>query len=172
MAAVPIACLSTALLIHFRTPDTYIGYIIMCQILKAVSGGTVIICEQLAVMAAVPHNDITVMLALVALTSSVGRSVGEALSGGIWTNQLPGLLERYLPDEEQDNATYIYGSLSIQLGYEWGSAARDAIVHAYGDIQRHMVIAGACFMPLALACVLLWKNVNVAKTKQTQGHVF
>ena len=144
----------------------------MCQILKAVSGGTIIICEQLAVMAAVPHNEVTVMLALVALTSSVGRSIGGAISGGIWTNQLPGLLERYLPEEEQGNAAEIYGSLPVQLGYEWGSAARDAIVHAYGDVQRHMIIAGACFMPLALACVLLWKNVNFAKTNQTHGQVF
>ena len=172
MTAVPIACLSVALLIHFRTPDTYIGYIIMCQILKAVSGGTLIICEQLAIMAAVPHNEVTVMLALVALTSSVGRSIGGAISGGIWTNQLPGLLEEYLPEEEKGNAAVIYGSLPVQLGFEWGSEARDAIVHAYGDVQRHMIIAGACFMPLALACVLLWRNTNLSKIKQTHGQVF
>lgn len=112
------------------------------------------------------------MLALVALTSNVGASIGRAISGGIWTNQLPAYLEEYLPEEEKENTMMIYGSLPVQLEYEWGSDTRNAIIRSYGDVQRHMVIAGACFMPLALACVLLWRNVNVGKTKQTRGQVF
>lgn len=144
----------------------------MCQILKAVSGGTIIICEQLAVMSVVAHNEVPVMLALVALTSNVGGSIGRAISGGIWTNQLPEYLAKYLPAEEKDNTMTIYGSLPVQLEYEWGSDTRIAIIRSYADVQRHMVIAGACFMPLALACVLLWRNVNVGKTQQTRGQVF
>lgn len=169
---VPIACLATGLLIHFRQPDTPIRYVIMCQILKACSAGSIIICEQLAVMSVVSHNEITIMLAVVALASSVGRSIGRAISGGIWTNQLPGLLVKYLPESEKANAMTIYGDIKQQLSYAWGSPARDAIVRAYGDVQRHMVIAGAAFMPLALGCVLLWRNVNLTKYKQTEGKVF
>lgn len=172
LAAVPVACLATGLLIHFRYPSTPIRYIIMVQILKAVSGGTIIICEQLAVMSVVSHNEIAVLLALVALATSVGRSIGAAISGGIWTNQLPGRLARYLPEEELENLAVIYGDIKTQLAFAWGSPARDAVVRAYGDVQRNMVIAGAAFMPLALACVLLWKNVNVAKYRQTEGNVF
>lgn len=172
MVAIPIAAMTTGLLIHFRYPGTYIGYIIMCQILKAVSGGTIIICEQLAVMSVVSHNELAVMLAVIGLASSVGRSIGTSISGAIWTNQLPGKLEKYLPEESQGNLTTIFGDLRVQLGYPWGSPTRDAIVSAYGDVQRNMVIAGACFMPLALGCVLLWKNVNVSKFRQTEGKVF
>ncbi|KAH6688420.1 siderophore iron transporter mirB [Plectosphaerella plurivora] len=169
---IPIACLSTGLLIYFRHPDTHIRYIIMCQILKACSAGSIIICEQLAVMSVVSHNEITIMLAVIGLASSVGRSIGRAISGGIWTNQLPGLLLKYLPEDEKVNAAIIYGDITEQLARPWGSPARDAIIHAYGDVQRHMVIAGAAFMPLALGCVLLWKNVNLTKFKQTEGKVF
>lgn len=172
MAAVPVAALATGLLIHFRQPDTYIGYIIMCQILKSVAAGTIIICEQLAVMAVVAHNEITVMLALIGLATSVGRAVGSAISGGIWTNQMPGKMAEYLPDHARENVTTIYGDLRVQLSYEWGSDVRDAIVHAYGDVQRNMVIAGAALMPIAFICVLFWKNVNVSKFKQTEGKIF
>lgn len=112
------------------------------------------------------------MLALVALTSNVGGSIERAISGGICTNQLPEYLEKYLPAEEKENTMTIYGSLPVQLEYEWGSDARKAIIRLYGDMQRHMVIAGAYFMPLALGCVLLWRNVNVGKTQQTRGQVF
>ncbi|KAF6804618.1 siderophore iron transporter [Colletotrichum sojae] len=172
ISAIPVACLSTGLLIHFRTPDTYIGYIIMSQILKAVSAGTIIICEQLAVMAVVKHNEISVMLALIGLATSVGRSVGRAISGGIWTNELPIFLAKYLPEENQADLMTIYGDIEVQLKAAWGSPVRNAIVRAYGDTQRHMVICGAAFMPLALACVFLWKNVNVAKVHQTKGQVW
>ncbi|CRK29547.1 MFS siderochrome iron transporter 1 like protein [Verticillium longisporum] len=172
VAAVPVAALSTGLLIHFRQPDSYIGYIIMCQILKSVSAGTIIICEQLAVMSVVSHNEVTVMLALIGLASSVGRAVGSAISGGIWTNQMPGKIAHYLPESAKANATTIYGDLRVQLSYEWGSEIREAIVTAYGDVQRNMVIAGAALMPIAFACVLLWRNVNVAKFKQTEGKIF
>ncbi|KAH8839333.1 hypothetical protein MCOR27_011676 [Pyricularia oryzae] len=172
MSAVPVALLSTGLLIHFRTPDTYIGYVIMCQVLKACANGTIIICEQLAVMSVVSHNQVAVMLALIGLATSVGSSVGRAISGGIWTNQLLPLLIEKLPEDARANATVIYGSLPVQLSYPFGSPARNAIVAAYGDVQRKMVIAGACLMPLALGAVFLWRNVNVKKTKQTAGQVW
>ncbi|TDZ21535.1 MFS siderochrome iron transporter 1 [Colletotrichum orbiculare MAFF 240422] len=171
-AAIPVACLSTGLLIHFRTPDTYIGYVIMCQILKAVSAGTIIICEQLAVMAVVKHNEVSVMLALIGLATSVGRSIGRAISGAIWTNEFLEFLIKYLPEDAQSNAVTIYGDIKVQLSYAWGSPTRVAIIRAYGAVQRHMVICGAAFMPLALGCVLLWRNVNVSKVHQTKGQVF
>ncbi|TLS28460.1 hypothetical protein PpBr36_01420, partial [Pyricularia pennisetigena] len=169
MSAVPVAVLATGLLIHFRTPDTYIGYVIMCQVLKACANGTIIICEQLAVTSVVSHNQVAVMLALIGLATSVGSSIGRAISGGIWTNQLLPLLTEMLPQDQKANATVIYGSLPVQLSYPFGSPTRSAIVAAYGDVQRKMVIAGACLMPLALAAVFLWRNVNVKKTKQTAG---
>lgn len=144
----------------------------MCQILKAVSAGTIIICEQLAVMSVVEHNEVSVMLALIGLATSVGRSTGRAISGGIWTNEFLDFLIKYLPEDTKGEASTIYGDIKVQLSYAWGTPARDAIVHAYGDVQRHMVICGAAFMPLALGCVFLWKNVNVAKVHQTKGQVF
>ncbi|KAJ5015432.1 Siderophore iron transporter [Colletotrichum sp. SAR 10_99] len=172
MAAIPVACLSTGLLIHFRTPDTYIGYVIMCQILKAVSSGTIIICEQLAVMSVVKHNEVSVMLALIGLATSVGRSIGRAISGAIWTNEFLDKLIKFLPDDAKSDAVTIYGDIKVQLSYAWGSPIRAGIIQAYGAVQRHMVICGAAFMPLALACVFLWKNVNVSKVHQTKGQVF
>ncbi|KAJ0337341.1 hypothetical protein COL922a_006894 [Colletotrichum nupharicola] len=172
MAAIPVACLSTGLLIHFRTPDTYIGYVIICQILKAVSSGTIIICEQLAVMSVVKHNEVSVMLALIGLATSVGRSIGRAISGAIWTNEFLDKLIKFLPNDAKSNAVTIYGDIKVQLSYTWGSPIRAGIIQAYGAVQRHMVICGAAFMPLALACVFLWKNINVSKVHQTKGQVF
>lgn len=79
---------------------------------------------------------------------------------------------KHLPEESKGNFTKIYGSLPVQLSYKWGSPTRNAIVLAYGEVQRKMLIAGSCFLPLALGCVFLWRNVNVKNLHQTKGQVF
>jgi hypothetical protein len=144
----------------------------MTQIFKATTSGTLIICEQLAVMAVVQHNEIAVMIAVIGLFSSIGGGIGRSISGAIWTNQLPGLLEAYLPAETQADLTTIYRSLPVQLSYAWGSPTRDAIVRAYGEVQRKMLIAGVSFLPLALGSVFFSRNINVKKMEQTVGQVF
>lgn len=172
LVAVPISALATGLLIYFRHPGTPVGYIVMTQIFSAFSGGTLVMAEQLAAMSAVPHNEVAVVLALEGLFTSIGGSIGQSISGAIWTNLMPGKLLEYLPAEEKGNASRIYGSLDVQLSYPIGSVARDAIIQAYGYVQRRMLIAGVCFMPLALGCVLLWRNIDVKGKQQTRGVVF
>jgi hypothetical protein len=66
----------------------------------------------------------------------------------------------------------IYASIDEQLGYDWGTPVRDAIVAAYGDTQRVLAIAGASFMPLMLVSIIVWKNLDVRKIEQTTGRVF
>ncbi|KAF7587916.1 hypothetical protein BBP40_006511 [Aspergillus hancockii] len=48
---VPITILGAELMIKFRKPGVNIGYIVMCRIFIAIGGGTMVICEQMTVMA-------------------------------------------------------------------------------------------------------------------------
>lgn len=172
LAAVPIFALSTALLIYFRHPGTPFSLIVMTQILSAFSGGTLVMTEQLAAMSAVPHNEVAIVLALEGLFTSIGGSIGQSISGAIWTNLMPEKLLEYLPAEQKGSMRRIYGSLDVQLSFPVGSPTRDAIIKAYGYVQRRMLISGVCFMPLALGCVLLWRNIDVKGRQQTRGVVF
>lgn len=148
------------------------GYITMCQILNGAAGGILACCMPIAVMAAVSHQEIAVVLALHGLFASIGVGVGLAISGAIWTNLLPSALIRHLPAEFKDQAMTIYGDITVQLGYEFGTPVRDAIIAAYAEVQRLMVIAGACFMPLLFVSIMVWKNYNVKTMVQTKGTVF
>ena len=62
--AVPLFMLALGLMIRYRQPDVNIGIIILCQIFLAFSGATIILCEQVAVMAVVDHQFISVSLAM------------------------------------------------------------------------------------------------------------
>jgi hypothetical protein len=61
-----------------------------------------------------------------------------------------------------------------QMKYADGTPEREAIVGAYADIQRKMVIVGVCFVPLCIVCTWFWRNVNVKKLQkeQTSGNVW
>ncbi|KAI9753681.1 MAG: hypothetical protein M4579_005033, partial [Chaenotheca gracillima] len=71
LAFMPLDILGVGLMIYFRQPDSHIGYVIMCQIFIAFSGGTLVVCEEIAVMAAASHSEVAVVLALLGLFSNI-----------------------------------------------------------------------------------------------------
>jgi cation transporter-like permease len=143
----------------------------MCQIFIAFGGGTLVICEQIAVMAVTSHQYVAVVLAIEGMFSSVGGAIGSAVAAAIWTGVFPGRLERYLPEEEQANLATVVGSITAQMAYPVGSPARDAVNRAYGDAQRYMLISASCVLVIGVAATLAWRNVNVKNFKQVKGTV-
>ncbi|TGO53964.1 hypothetical protein BOTNAR_0281g00080 [Botryotinia narcissicola] len=167
--AVPLQTLGVGLMIHFRQPDQPIGYVIMCQIFIAFSGGTISICEQMAVMAAAPHKGVASMLALIGLFSSVGGAIGVAISGAIYTNKFPAALAQKISDPEL--AAQLYGSLPVQLQYPVGSVERDAVWFAYGESMKWLAVAGVIFLIPCFVFVGMWRDYKVDEIKQVKGTV-
>lgn len=159
----------TGLMIKFREPNTAIGLIVMVEVFHAICGGTLVICEQLAVMAAVPHENLAVGLALLGMITQIGGSVGQTISTAIWTQIVPARLERYLPEELKVQAPSIYASLPTQLAYAWDSVERQAIVKAYGDAQKLMVITGTCALLPCIIWVLMLKNHKLSGHSERKG---
>jgi MFS family permease len=168
---VPVTMLGVGLMIAFRQPDVNIGYIIMCQIFIAFAGGTIVITEQMAVMAATSHQYIAVVLALLGMFSYIGGAIGNTVAAAVWTGVFPVRLAEYLPAEEQANLMSIYGDITVQMSYPKGTAARAAIERAYGDAQRDMLIGGTAILAAAMVCVLLWRDIKVKDFRQVKGNV-
>lgn len=172
LIAVPIYILGQGLMIYFRQPGVSVGFLVMCQIFMAIGGSIIILCEQLAVMAAVEHQQIASVLALLNLFGWLGGAIGNTISGAIWTKSFPQALAELLPPVAKPELEDIYGSLDVQLSYEAGSPSRDLIELAYGFAQKRMLIAGTAIMGLALVWIMLIKNYNVSKMHQVKGRVF
>ncbi|KAL1896119.1 hypothetical protein Sste5346_004861 [Sporothrix stenoceras] len=168
---VPLYVMALGLMIHFRTPNGYIGYVVMCEIFFSVAGSIFILVVQLAVLAAVDHQHVAAVLALLFVTGTTGGAVGGAVSGVIWTNTFEKALERYLPESALPDLVTIYGSLPAQLAYAPGTPERLGIQLAYGYAQTRMLAAGTSIMVLAFAAVFLMRNLNVKKMSQTRGNV-
>lgn len=169
---VPLYIFGQGLMIYFRRPSAYIGYLVMCQIFIAVGGSVIIICEQLAVLAAADHQHVAAVLALLSVVGYIGGAVGNTISAAIWTNTFSKALGRYLPEDALPSLDDIYGSLDVQLSYEWGSAERYGIQRAYAYSQQKMLIAGTAIMGLSLLWVMMIRNINVKTIEQVKGTLF
>ncbi|KAI5290073.1 hypothetical protein KEM54_002512 [Ascosphaera aggregata] len=173
LIAVPLEALGTGLLVYFRRPGTNdIGYLVMCQIFIGAGGAVISICTDIAMMAVVPHEDVATVLAFQHVFGSIGASMGSSIAGAIWTNLMPGKIRKYLPDDLKSQWQEIYGDMTKQIAFPRGSAAREGIIRAYGDVQRILCITGVCFIPLIFITMAFWKNVNLNKIRQTTGNVF
>lgn len=169
---VPLTILGVGLMIQFRQPDVNIGYIVMCQIFIALSGGALVITEQLAAMAATSHQYVAVVLAIEGMFSNIGGAIGSTISAAIWTGTFPEALERRLPASAQDSLLEIYGDLTTQLSYPKGSPTRTAIDASYGEAQKYMLIGATAILALAIVAVLMWRDINVKNFKQVKGMVW
>ncbi|CAD0114002.1 unnamed protein product [Aureobasidium uvarum] len=170
--AVPLYIFALGLMIHFRQPNQYIGYIVLCEIFISIGGAIITLIVQLAVLASVDHQHVAAVLSLLYISGGVGGAIGNTISGTIWTNTFENGLVRYLPESAQANLTTIYASLPVQLSYPVNSAERIGIQKAYGYAQTRMLSAGVGLMGLSLIWICFIKNLNVNKMKQTKGVVF
>ncbi|OAA79693.1 siderochrome-iron transporter MirB [Akanthomyces lecanii RCEF 1005] len=168
---VPLYIFGLGLMIHFRQPGGYIGYIVMCEVFFSASGSVFILCCQLAVLSVVDHQHVASAFSLLFSMGGIGGALGSAISGAIWTNTFYPQLEKNLPASELPNLVTIYSTYTAQLAYPWGSPTRDAIVKSYGYAQPRMLAAGTAFMVLGFVWVGMIKNINVKKMSQTKGNV-
>ncbi|KAF9775107.1 hypothetical protein IL306_006803 [Fusarium sp. DS 682] len=173
---VPFLVLGTALLIHFRHPETAVNWLVMCQLFNGIYSGIWSLTARIAVMSSVKHQDVAVALAIWSMFGGIGSSIGVAIAGGIWTNMLPAELAKQLPESAQNMTATIYGDINVQLSYPAGSPERDAIIAAYDYVQQKMIYAGCAFIPLCVVCLFMWRNIDIrekdAQSKQAKGMVF
>lgn len=170
----PVTVLGVGLMIYFRQPDVNVGYIALCQIFIAIGGGTLVICEQVAGMAATTHQFVAIVLAIQGMSSQIGGAIGSVVAANLWQSTFPDRLQRYLPQEVSSNSTLfnsIYEDITVQLEYA-GTPTGDAIVRSYGDAQRLMCATATGILALALAAILLWRNIDTRARKQVKGTVF
>ncbi|KIW40893.1 uncharacterized protein PV06_06505 [Exophiala oligosperma] len=167
--AIPLMMLGVGLMIEFRRPNSDIGYIVMTQIFVAFSGGTIVLCGELAMLAPSNQQHIAAIIAILNLFGSIGSAVGGTVATAIWTSVFPAALRRYLPADV--DAKKVYGSIIAQLYYRPGTPARDAINRSYGEAQRYMLITSLALLGGAFVCVALWRDIRIKDIKQVKGRV-
>ncbi|KAI8314110.1 Siderophore iron transporter [Colletotrichum sp. SAR11_59] len=169
--AIPLHIFGMGLMIYFRQSDQNISFIILCQILIAIAGGTIIITAGLAAMAAASHQHVAVVLATEAMFAEIGGAIGLTVSAAIWQDVFAKKLMENLPTEELANFLPIYSDLAAQLMYPVGFATRKALQLAYGEAQKMMLIAATAIWVVGFVATFAWRDINVKTLKQVKGQV-
>lgn len=168
---IPLYILGIGLMLHFRQPDQAIGYLVMCQIFMALSGGALIVVMQVAVLASSDHNNAAGALAFLNVFGNIGSAVGGSISSAVWQSTFPQELAKRLPADALPDLDNIYELLQVQLSYEKGTAARYAIEVSYAVAQRNMLIAGVAIMAIAVVCAIVIRDIKLNR-EQTKGVLF
>jgi SIT family siderophore-iron:H+ symporter-like MFS transporter len=97
---------------------------------------------------------------------NIGSAIGSTVSGALWTQILPGELERNLAAVTNNAtvATYAYSNpLFFILDYPVGTPEREAVIVSYRHIQRMLCITGICLCIPFIVFSLCLRNPRLGK---------
>jgi len=146
------------IMIRYRTQGSTVGQIVGTQIAVGIGGGMLNVPAQLGVQASATHQEVAAATAIFLTILEIGGAVGSAISGAIWTANIPKKLALYLPPESQGDAVAIFGSLVTAQSYPMGTPTRDAINRAYQETMNILLIVAVCVAVPLLPLSLLMKN--------------
>lgn len=113
-----------------------------------------VIATQVASQASVPHNDLSLVIAMLALWSYIGSSIGSAVSGAVWGTLMPAYLRRELPASVTDaQVAEYFGAITSIKALPWDSPVRQGAVRAYSQVMYKLwaPALGLSFVPLIAA---------------------
>ncbi|KAI9706769.1 MAG: hypothetical protein M1820_004739 [Bogoriella megaspora] len=157
-----IYLMGIGLMIRYRTQNTSTGALVGTQIAVGIGGGMLNVPAQLGVQASVSHQKVAAATAVFLTILEIGGAVGNAISGAVWTSQIPKKLAAYLPPETQSQAATIFGSVTAaSTTYPMGSPTRDAINRAYQETMTIILTIAVCVCIPLIPLSLLMKNYRL-----------
>ena len=122
---------------------------------------------QLGVQASASHQEVAAATAAFLTLLEIGGAVGSAISGAIWSANIPVKLAAYLPAETKDQASAIYGSIELAgNGWPMGSPTRNAINLAYQETMTKVLIVAVCAATPCIFLSLLMKDYKLDEINQ------
>lgn len=164
LVALAIYTVSTGMMIRFTSSGSRsdFGGIIASQVLISLSAGIHAVSVNIGVLDGAAPSALSMRLALAYLSSMIGSSIALAISGAVWTNMLPVRLTSNLAGMalSPEEVASIYGSLVIQLSYDFGTPIRDAIIRSYQDVFKILMIAATATSVVAWVGALMMRDIT------------
>ena len=134
-----IRCVSYCLPLRAQGTTANTGLYVMCQVLMGFGSAYSTIGTQISSQASVPHQDLSLVMSLLLLWSTVGSAIGYTISAPIWSSKLPGYLRRFIPDTYSDEEVFgFYSDVSSLRALPYDSDARQGAIKAYSYVAVYM----------------------------------
>ena len=148
-------------MIRYRVEGSSTGQIVGTQIAVGIGGGMLNVPTQLGVQASVSHGDVAAATAIYLTLVEIGGAVGAAISGAVWTANIPKKLELYLPASDNAQALSIFGNLTLAESFPIGTPERIAVDRAYQETMNILLVIAVCLAIPLIPLSLLMKNYKL-----------
>ncbi|KAK6441956.1 hypothetical protein LTR95_001816 [Oleoguttula sp. CCFEE 5521] len=153
----------------FRVEGASVAVLAGTTALVGIGGGMLNVPAQLGVQASASHQEVAAATAIFLTFLEVGGATGSAISGAIWSANVPRKLAQYLPAETQDQAVAIYKNITLaSSGWEIGDPTRVAINRAYQETMSKTLWVAIC---VAIPVILLSFLMENYKLDEIEQHV-
>ncbi|KAL1631238.1 ferrioxamine B transporter [Neofusicoccum ribis] len=147
------------MLIHYRggTSLSHSSGMIGAQVLLGIAGGMFPYPTQASIQAATKHEHLAIVTGLYLGTYNIGSALGACVSGAVWSQVLPGQLEKQLGDATTA-ATVYADPLTWSMSNPVGTPQRQSVITAYRTTQNYLCITGICLSSLLIFFSLVLRN--------------
>ncbi|KAH8150444.1 uncharacterized protein LAJ45_05657 [Morchella importuna] len=166
IAGICIYVLGIGLMLRYRNADANTAQIVMTQVVVGIGGGMLNVPAQLGVQASSLHQEVGAATAIFLTIVSLGGAVGSAVSGAIWTYNIQKKLSLYLPESAKGDVKSIFSSAVVAQTYAMGTPERVAIVRAYDETMRILLIIAVCVCIPMLPLGILMENHKLDQIDQ------
>lgn len=159
--------ISQSFMIKGREARTRTLPLVWHSICSGIAGGFNVVASATALLAAVPHRDLAVAMAILSLWSMIGQSIGGAVSTAIWGLKMQSEFRKYLPDSVTDEqiSSYFQDITAIRTDFEWGSEERRGAIKAYKVICYYFFAVAAALQVIRFVAVMLQTNFYLGDTQ-------
>ena len=153
--------MGVGLMIRYRVEGSSTSQIVGTQIAVGIGGGMLNVPAQLGVQASVSHGYVAAATAIYLTIVEIGGAVGSAISGAVWSANIPKKLAQYLPPESQSLALSIYGNLTLAESFLAGTPERIAVNRAYQETMNILLTIAICFAAPLIPLSLVMRNYKL-----------
>lgn len=141
------------------------GNYVMAQLLIGSGASLAVVGTRVSAQASVPHNDMSNVIALVSLWSSIGNAIGSAISGAIWTSKLPAYLREFMPASTTDaEITKYFTNLNTIRALDYQSPERQGIITAYSYVYMYFFVITFALEFISLFAAFFQTNYYLGDT--------
>ncbi|KAK3825332.1 MAG: major facilitator superfamily domain-containing protein [Benniella sp.] len=162
-----IHALGVGLMIPARHPTSSDAFVVISQAIAGVGSGVATVSTAVSVTGVVRKQDLATVIGTMQILSAVGRGLGGALAGGVWTQYLPSRLAARITGPYDERL-----ALNDPLKYipNLDPTTKSQLVEAYSDSQMLMTTIACSLAVITCICALMMKDVDLLsdQTKQDE----
>ncbi|KAG0277203.1 hypothetical protein BGZ97_009938, partial [Linnemannia gamsii] len=161
-----VQTIGLGLQIPARAPSSSDFFIVIAQIIAGGGAGMANNAALVAVTGSVSKDDVATAIGVVHILGSFGYALGSGLAGGIWTQYLPGRLEKHITGPYDERL-----SMNDPLEYipSLDSITRGQLIDAYADSQMLMLIIAMCLAVPVCITTFFMKHIDLMQDQEQEN---